>query len=314
MPLSNYLFYHHNILPFWLIYSVLCLPLVYLMLILVPFRLRHRPLLPFIFFYALSVSIVIFGIVISFVLIMILHFQKPIRKAQQFLATVDYPDYQRPPQSEMSEFGEGSGFKIVTTENLSKSLRQSMLVAINQFGMTSVNKINYLALSDDIDEISLYAQGLIERQERRLSNLVKSFSQQLEKTKDKKIAAFYKKQIAEVLWEQVYKYLIINENLVVTLNKITRYAREALQNLPDDMELPLLLAKVALRGSNLDEAKEWLKIATINQAPDYKIISNLAEIEYAAGNYSKIRGILSNCQTKGIIGLQPVISFWVTYD
>ncbi|VEG90302.1 hypothetical protein [Legionella spiritensis] len=308
----NYLSHPHNIVPIWLLYSLFCIPLVYIMTALLPHRLKAKPFLPFIFLYVLTISMLFLGVLFVFLLVLVFHYQKPLKSNIRPWITVDYPDYQRSPQSERIVYGEGSGFKLIKEHVLPKSVRQKVLVAINQFDSKNVNKINSLALSDDLDEIRLYAHSLIEKQERKLLSLIKSYTLELEKTDDSLIQAQLKKQIAEALWEGVYKYLVINENLAMTLDKIKLYATEALEMLPDDMELPLLLTKIALQKSDSREAKSWLKLAIINEAPDYKILAYQAEILYLERNYSNIKPILCACRNKGIFGLQPIISFWTT--
>ncbi|WP_141650467.1 hypothetical protein [Legionella massiliensis] len=227
---------------------------------------------------------------------------------------VDQPDYQRPPVFENTVFGESSGFKIATSANFPKLLRQKLLVAANQFGAKNVNKINALALGDEMDEVRLFAQSLMDKRERSLLNLIKFFLTELSRTEDPIKIAYYKKQIAQIMWEQVYNYLVMNENLRNTLLNIKKNALQALEVLPDDIELPLLLAKVALQQSDIKEAKQWLKLAVENEAPEYKILSCLAEIEYIEKNYSAIKDTLRPCQRKGLISLEPLISFWVTHD
>lgn len=314
MWLSNYLLHPQNLSQWLLIYALFCLPLSFLMVLIIPPRLRVRPLIPFVFFYILSTTVVAFGILISFILVIILRCQKPPQKSTKLAETVNYPDYQRSPVNEVVAYGESGGLKIVTNSSYSNSMRESLLVAINQYETTSTNKINAAALSDDIDEIRLYAYSLIERQERKHYILINNFTENLNKTSDPKIAAFYKKQIAEVLWDLVYKYLVTNENLIITLDKIKSYAIEALEYLPNDPQLPILLTKVALRESNIEDARIWLDKAIDNQAPDYKIISLLAEIKYREKKYDQIKEVFSDYHSKGVIGLQAVRTFWLAYD
>lgn len=311
---SDYLLQPHSIFLFWFIYSIICIPIIYFIHLILPSRLRLKPLPLLAFFYLLSISIIFFGVILSLLIALFLRFQKPFEEKTQPWSDVVYPDYQHPPVSSGLNYGEGSGLKIIRTQHLSKSFRQGMLVAINQFESKNVNKINSLALSDDMDEVRLYAQSLIEKQERDISQLIKKFTTNLMDTKDKRIAAYYQKQIAELLWEQVYNYLVANESLTATLHNIKIKAKEALKELPEDMELPLLLTKVALQEDNLNEAKSWLKVAAQNGAPQYKILVMQAELDYLAKDYSKIKETLSPCQNQGLIGIQPLLSYWVKDD
>lgn len=314
MLLSKLLAEHHSIFRIWPFYCIICIPLSYFLMLMVPYRLRLRPLFMFLFFYLLCISMFIFGIFISLAVGIILFYQAPVKKDKPFWSSVDYPDYQRSPQSHYTDYGEGAGFKILSTTDSHRLVRQKMLVAVNQLNAKNVRKINSLALSDDVDEVRLYAQSLIEKQERKFSKYITKYSIAMQRAEDPITEANCKKQIAEGLWEQVYKYLVINENLEATLQNIYIYATEALEVLPNDIELPLILAKVALLKSDLKEAKKWLKLAARNEAPDYKILSLLAEMEYLEKNYEAIGSTLKPCQGKELVGLEPIISFWVPHD
>jgi polysaccharide biosynthesis protein PelE len=298
----------------WLVYSIFCIPLVLLMLWLLPVRFGTSKVCNFIFFYILSFTVFILGIFIAFSLVLGLILVKQFIREKEPIQTAEYPDYQRSPMSISDTYGEGFGFKVATSGELNKSVRQKMLVAINQFNTSGVNQINSQVLSDDVDEIRLYAKSLIEKQEREISQAIKYFTHKLGTTNDTSITAYYKKQIALVQWEQVYKHLVNNENLFAVLAKIKTLAQEAMSVLSEDMELPLLLAKIALKSNQLDEARKWLCVAAKNSAPEYKIISYLAEIDYLERNFTAIRSVLSSHNNKGIIGLQPIVSFWVTHD
>ena len=312
MILNTYLLSPHSIFVLWLMYCLISAPLVYLMMLLIPSRLRPLSMYPFLFFYLLAISIFIFGLLIVLVLIGILHYQHPPKKKSKRLISVDYPDFQQAPKAEMISYGEGSGLKIIKDPHLPKGLRQNILIAINKFESKNVNKINSMALSDNEDEIRLYAHSLIEQQERKLTSIAQKLLQDLAKTENVIYQAYLKKQVAEVLWEQIYKYLVSGEVRVITLKKIKRYAHEALHVFSDDIALSLLLTKIAMQEFNLSEAKQWLKLAISSKAPDYKVLALWAEIEYLEGNYSKIQDILSRIHNKGIFALQPIISFWTT--
>jgi|GEM_PF-7095207 len=298
----------------WLLINLLFIPVIYFLLKKLPHRYRRSYYLPFIFFYTLSSSVFIFGIFISLGLALFLRYYKPQKRKKVLISTVDYPDYQQSPVTENSEFGEGFGLKAIVTQDTPKLIRQKMLVAINQFSSAAINKININVLTDEVDEMRLYAQTLIEKQDRAITHQIKKFTEQLEECRNPEKAAFYKKQLAQILWEQIFNYLINIESMVIVLDKIVNYAQEAFQILSDDIELPLLLAKCALRKNDYIAAVKWLNKAEENQAPAYKIASYRAEIAYIKKEYTEIKNILKNSTNKGIIGLQPVLSFWVSHD
>lgn len=314
MPIIEWVLQENHIALCWLIYAILCFPMSYYMVHLLPARYDKTRYYNFIFLFVISISIFIFGILIACGLVILLHSMKLLKRKKEFIETAEYPDYQHSPLSKHDQYGEGFGFKVTTKDTLPKAIRQKMLVAINQFGTSNVNKINSMVLSDDEDEMRLYAKSLIEKQERELSHSIKKFAHELHQTKDIKQIATYKKYIALILWEQVYKYLVNNENLIAVLEKIKVLATDALIELPNDIDLPLLLAKIALRHQELGLARDYLLMAEKNKAPAYKVISYLAEIDFLEKKYSNIKKLLTKSNLKGIIGLQSIVSFWVGHD
>ena len=314
MPMIDWIFDVNNTLLFWIIYCLLCIPLVYLMLRILPSRFHNTCYYNMFFLYIICISIYVFGVIIAFIVVLTLYFLKPFEKIDYTIQTTDYPDYQRPPITKTTSYGEGLGTKLIKKDSLSKSVRQKMLIVINQFETPGVNKINSLVLCDDIDEIRLFAKSLIEKQERAITEQLKKITSKIDEAKDINVIAYYKKLYAQVLWEQIYRYLIHNENLISVILKIKLLAKEALQVLTKDIELPLLLAKVALRQHDIDEAKHWLQIAKKNHAPDYKTLSYFAEIDFLEKKYANIKVGFRSINNNGIIGLQPIISFWALHD
>lgn len=293
-----------------LIYALICLPFAFLMQMLVPQRYHSRKWLLFLFFYLLCFSMFILGMVIGFAFVATLITLKPPKERDESILRVTYPDYQQAPKKVYREYGEGSSYKFIATKQGSKDFRQQMLLAVNELSNKDTNAINRLALTDDSDEVRLYAQSLIEKQEKKLTNLAKNVLENLEKTENSTEAAYHKKQLAEILWEEVYKYLVSNETLLLFLEKIKTYAEEAFSVLTADVELPLLLSQVALRQNRWPEAKHWITKAENNHAPIYKICTFRAELAYHEKNYSEIPKILQANQDCGLLGLQPILKFW----
>jgi len=314
MPLSHELLYSSQFLLYWFIYSVICFPLVSLIMNILPWRIRRHGESSFLFFYLLSISILFFGLIIALLLAIGLRIQKPPRKKIPYFVSVSYPDFQYAPRKEEKSFGEASGFKVITEDAFSKGKRKEMLVALNQFDTNYVNRVNEIALSDDLDEVRLYAQGLIEKKERKLSIEMKRSYGLLLKENDAKKKAYYKKQIAEILWEQIYQFMVGKETMDATLQQIKKYAEEALNKLQGDMELPMLLTKIALRESDIDMAKKWLKKAHENGVSQYKTYSMHAEIDYNEKKYRSVAQHLQKCRNFGVIGLIPVVLFWTSHD
>lgn len=296
------------------LYYLLCIPCNFFITFLLPNRLTRTKFLNFTFFYLLAISIFIFGLLFCLLLSLSLYYIQPPRRRKNVIQLADYPEYQHAPNGFHEIFGEGFGYKTIKNTQMPKIVREKMLVAINQFGTANVNEINTAILSDEVDELRLYAQSLIEKQERQLSYIIKNNNNLLEKAVDAKNIAFYQKQIAHAWWEEVYKNLISHENIPIILKKIEEYAQPAFEVLTEDIDLPILLAKVALKRNLDEEAKNWLLIAKKNQAPEYKTDPYLAEIAYKKKDFNEVKQLLANKKIQGIIGIQSLIAFWINND
>lgn len=298
----------------WSIYIVVLIPITWVLLALLPDSFKHKKMRNMFFFYSMSASVFIFGILVSLGIILLLHYYKFIRKKEDHLSMAFIPEYQKSPVSSFSTEGEGFGFRAITQNEVPKKVRQKMMITLNKIGGAEVNQINASALTDEIDEMRLYAQSLIEKQERAIIHQIKTFTQCIKDSHDVFKVAFYQKQLAHALWQQVFSSLVNQESAVVIINRIIDYSTKSLAILTDDIELPLLLAKCTLRKHQYDEAKRWLALAKENGSPDYKIISYLAEIDFHQKEYQKVAKLFKTDQIRGIIRLEPVRKFWTTYD
>lgn len=314
MPLISDSLETGSLMLYGAIYALICLPIALLLSWNLPPRYKKTFWINSTFFYFLVMAIFILGLVIAIAIVVGFRSFGLIRLTDKRIQSLGIPDYQYSPIRKIEEFGEGAALKVLKKGELSKTARQKMLVAINQFSSAESNKMNFLVLKDDLDELRLYAKSLLEKQERELSAMIKQIDTKLAMTKDKKLTLVLKKRKALLLWEQVYKYLVHSENVPPALEKIKALALEVVQQWSEDAELPLLLAKIELRNRNLNQASFWLERAERNHAPDYKVASYKAEIDFLQKNYSRIASRLMAVNMKGVFGLQPMISFWVRYD
>lgn len=303
-----------DLLYYWIIGAIILLPVTWLLVALLPTKFKRNKLRNLFFFYCLSVSIFLFGILVSLTIILLLHFYKFHRQKDDHISLAIVPEYQKSPITSFSLQGEGFGYSAITKNVLPKSMRQKMMITINKIGGAEVNQINASVLTDEIDEMRLYAQSLIEKQERAIIHQIKTFTQLIDTSHDPFDIAFYQKQLAHALWQQVFSSLVNKENATIVIDKIIAYSTEALAILKDDIELPLLLAKCELRKNHYEEAKRWLALAKENGSPDYKIMSYLAEIDFNQKDYQKVAELFRTKPIRGILRLEPVRKFWTTND
>lgn len=291
-------------------YALACLPLSYLLAILLPKRYQRTWLINWSLFYCLALGLFIFGLLVNLVILATLYNIKPLRKTRESIQSLALPEFQTAPNPEYLNFGEGSGLKILQAKDLSQQKRKQTLLAINQLPSEMVIKINRQLLRDDTDEVRLYAQSLIEKQERQLFKMLKHFNQMLEKSVTPKGKAYVKKQIALIIWEQIFKGLINDDGLPLTLEKIKHLAEEALLQFPEDQILPLLLCSACLKESKLSEAKHWLALARTNQVSYYRIALFAADIAFRERDFNSVKANLKDLGHQGVINYEAQIAFW----
>jgi hypothetical protein len=292
------------------LYALLCIPFAWGCSITLPRQFQKKPLSNMLLFYTLSSTIPIMGLLISLAFLLTLRtLPKRVREATTF-HSIQLPGYQQAPSHRLVSFGEASGVAVLKETGVSKSNREKMLVAINRFHNSSVNRLNKQLLKDKSDDIRLYAQGLIEHQERELFKLIQKLNGLFDETSNATTRAFFSKHIAQLLWEQVYKGLVDEDSLAEMLDRIKTYTKTSLETLSDDPGLPLLLVLVCLRQGRLTEAREALLTAKQNHASYFRIALFEAEIAFKEKRFSKIQPLLSTLNNKRVIGAEPVICFW----
>lgn len=229
------------------LYVLLCLPLAYIINKSLPKIFHKTSKYNFWLFYLFMSTIFIGGILIVLTLYFKLRNLRKFHKKPRALKSANLPDYQRPPVFTLTSYGEGSGYATLKNPNISKDKKKEMLIAINQFNSRNANVINRSFLGSDEDEIRLYAQNLLEKQERSIFALLNKMKSLVAETKDKNKKAQFQKHIAQLMWDQIQMGLIDKESLSGILDRIETEAEAAFASIPDDSTLPVLLAIICLK-------------------------------------------------------------------
>ncbi|RMD78908.1 MAG: HEAT repeat domain-containing protein [Gammaproteobacteria bacterium] len=161
-----------------------------------------------------------------------------------------------------------------------------------------------VALRDPADEVRLLAYALLERREKRLSAAIRRLAAGLEGLPPARRAAAHQR-LAELHWEMAYLGLATGEVLRHYLEEARRHARLALAEAPpgagagraeeglNRAELHFLLARVALRLEEPEEAHRALVAAAAAGLPRNRLLPYLAEVAFQSRRYGLIPGILA---------------------
>lgn len=210
----------------------------------------------------------------------------------------------------------GAGWATKTLENSSESVekRTEAMFIVGENVSFKENKLMQSLLSDDQDEIRLLAFSLLEQQERKIMNSISACKKAIadEKGKDdpNKLALNYK-NIAILYWELIYRNLLEKDLRTMILKEAYHYANLAVQHLPKDAILWVLIGKIYLYEKKYDEAERAFKQAIHDNALDTLVYPYLAEIMFSQHKYVEIKKLLQPLtELKEIPRLSEVVSFW----
>lgn len=300
---------NENMMFYFFLYALFCLVSSTLFALLLRNKYPGHTIFLSMFFTLFSFFIPVVGWIVSANLF-INWFIKPKLKPREIIAhPLNIPAYQHAPIQQRSSFGEAVGGHMLSSKEDKRGVRKNMLVAVNQFYSAKVNTLNRKLLRDQVDEIRLYAQTFIDRQERSLFNLLSKIELNIQKKKgiDKARA---QKMMAEVLWERVYLALVDEKGIPEVLDKINIFGSEAMSVLHDDNVLPALLFRVSLKQRRFSDAEGWLDVAQKNGLPMYRWLSYRAELAFIEKNYFYVANLMCKLRKIDMISLGSLKAFW----
>jgi len=302
---------HHSLLSFELLYILISFPIaVFLWHILPPIYQQPKRLI-ILSFFGFSVFIPVLGILLLIVGLILLYWMEK-QKKQVAIKTTQQPIYDREKITPPIRFGEGGALIRAQSDDVPIFDRLRSLTAINVTASPCVNIINRNMLQSGADELRLYAFSLLEKQETSINNQINEALQELKKAKSKTEKASAEKRLALLYWELVYLDLVQNDLLEATLEKAIHYANLAVEQLPNDADLWVLLGKIYLYKKDNEKAKEALNRARELNAPYSKTLPYLAELSFNECNFEELRNYFNMSETlKDIPKLAPIVDFWI---
>ncbi len=197
------------------------------------------------------------------------------------------------------------------SSNYSTEERNKALYSVSKGLPRDTNRIYSSLVSDDSEELRICAFSMLENQQNYLQKKINQFIKKSEETVDPDKIAFLAKQLALLYWELVYRNLADQEFRSILLEQSNFYANIALESLPEDTTLLILLARINMENKQLKEGLSYLSRASELNAPKSKIYPYLAELAYKKRDYNTVKESLClDTSFRYILKINKVVEFW----
>lgn len=196
-------------------------------------------------------------------------------------------------------FGEASLSMSMNDEHIPVSKRLVALTMLSEkTGKQSIGLIKQM-LSSGNDELRLFSFSVVDAVEHSLHDQIHKAHTLIESdSSPETLRRLNIKKLAFLYWELVYLELADEVLTRFLLEEAVRYCQKALQQNPRDMELYLLLGKIALRRGDESAAETALQRAAAMKSTNDKngirlLQPYLAEIHYRKRRFDSVKAIIS---------------------
>jgi len=218
------------------------------------------------------------------------------------------------------QFGESAMYEIMNNEHISISLRLMALTMLSEHTNKLHLSLIKQMLSSTNDEIRLLSFSVVDKTEHALNEKIHNMLQEYNYYKEHgnlKKRSEAAKSLAHLYWELVYFELADEVLTNFLLDEVEKYCKIALETMPENPRLYMLLGRVFFeRGIDerakiyFEKAVEFGKQSGLKNI--YFIKPYIAEIEYRLNHFARVKEIMEiskhfELNTK----LKPIREMWV---
>lgn len=208
-------------------------------------------------------------------------------------------------------YGEGWASVRLDEPLFSPLERRQALVSLSKSVKKRANPIYNQLLSDDEEELRIWAFSLLENQQNFIHEKINGLLKIYRQSKNEEKKAFYSKNLALLYWELIYLNLGEKEFRKIILEKSKLYAEKALNFYQQDPFLWILLARIFMEMGEVAKGLEFLRTAEKNHAPLSKIYPYFAEHSFLSRDFDRVQQYLGyDPAFKDILKLSKMITFW----
>ncbi|VVD59584.1 tetratricopeptide repeat protein [Pandoraea commovens] len=199
--------------------------------------------------------------------------------------------------------------------------RVAALISVQALPSRVTSEIARDLLADPVEEVRLLAYGILDGMEKRIMQQIFVMRDRHEAAEDDDERAHACVCLAQLYWELIYQNLVRGEVLRFTLERVEKFARDALEQHEDDASMWYLLGRCALMRENPDVAEMHLRQAQFHNFPTERLLPWLAEAAFQRRRYDRVSLLLGGLGA-GVTGatgvsnvtaspvVQPAVRFW----
>lgn len=224
---------------------------------------------------------------------------------------LEVPAYAPEISAQFTRFSAGGAVKRLSAGQDDGKKAVLALMALDQSNAPADTKILQHTLSHQNDYLRLLAFSMLERREKRLTDLIHMIHKKLDSNPEPNRLARFHKELAYLHWELLYQALSQDDLQRYHLEQASFHLQLALELLPEDTGLWILQSRMALRAEAYDAADQALKHAHHLNAPATRIMAYAAEYAFIERQFEQIPYYLQEAPAlEWLSTLKPIYRLW----
>ncbi len=193
-----------------------------------------------------------------------------------------------------------------------QDIRMKSLLTLEAVPGRVANPILEELLGDETDDVRLLAFGLLDGEEKNLTNHIRVERDALERLTDRTSRHECLSRLAELHWELIYASLARGELRRYMLDEARRYSEEALQCADGpDGRLNFLRGRILMALGENQQAKQAFRDAMKEGLAEVSALPYLAEIAFRARQFPAVHQAMQHLAEIELFGrTQSVVNLW----
>jgi polysaccharide biosynthesis protein PelE len=199
---------------------------------------------------------------------------------------------------------------LLLDATLAPELRLRSLMALQNLPIRRAGPMLRRLLGDPSDDMRLTAYGLLERESKRIGDIIQREIELLPTLAERGARVSSQRRIAEHYWELVYTGLAQGDLGEFAIDEGVRYADQAIGLAPNESGLWILKGRLHNARGNIEGARTAYAEAARLGTPADRIAPYLAEIAYERGDYAEVRRQMQRLGATPMPAAAPIARFW----
>ncbi|VXC97199.1 Sugar ABC transporter permease [Burkholderia sp. 8Y] len=235
----------------------------------------------------------------------------PRRVAAKGVAYVEEPEFATHLIPHVS-YGRGARLKAeLQNAEAATSMRMTALLAMQSMPAHTISPLLRGMLADPLDDIRLLAYGMLDSQEKRLTQRILAERPRLTEPLTPRERYEVNKTLAELYGELIYAHLVQGDVYRNAAEQADAYAAAALDIEPADAALWRMRGRLALDRGDLDAADTLLERAIQQGFARDRMLPYLAEAAYLRGDFARVKALLGQMSPSAVLPvMKPVLDYW----